>query len=149
MMIFFRVATGPVGVLTGGLIYKNFGFTAVFATSATLFFGSFIYGFFVIREEVSELASGRNCCADMVNIKAVKDMLATVFLRRSGLQRRYLMWYYYMICGIIKIKDGPANFLTTFLSLQMASADVTYNFLTNFCAVWLHSKHVLIHEKES
>ncbi|ODM98083.1 Solute carrier family 46 member 3, partial [Orchesella cincta] len=84
---------GPLGTLSGGVIYKYGGFTTVFIVSASLFLIAFLYGYIVIKEELPEIEDrdGRNCCTDMFNVEAVKEMFATVFFKRSGLQRRWLL----------------------------------------------------------
>ncbi|CAL8108953.1 unnamed protein product [Orchesella dallaii] len=84
---------GPLGTLSGGFIYKYGGFRTVFIVSASCFLLAFVYGFIVIHEEMPEIEGreDRNCVTDMFNVEAVKEMFATVFFKRSGLQRRWLL----------------------------------------------------------
>lgn len=58
-----------------------------------LFALAFIYGVFAIKEQVPNRPEEeiRHCCADMLNVAAVKDIFATVLVERPGKCRRYDM----------------------------------------------------------
>jgi len=81
---------GPIGLVLGGYIYKYSDFRPVFIFSGCLYLGALIYGILCVKFDKPETPDGevRNCCADMFNVAAVKDIFATIFQERPGNTRR-------------------------------------------------------------
>lgn len=82
--------SGPIGLISGGYIYKYGDFHSVFITCALLYAIGFVYGVFAIKEDIPNRSEGeiRHCCEDMFNVTAVKEIFATIAVNRPGKCRR-------------------------------------------------------------
>ncbi|CAG7665838.1 unnamed protein product, partial [Allacma fusca] len=119
----------PIGTLVGARLYKDLGFHGVYIASAALNFCAFMYGLFFIRDKKMKIDNLSTCCTDMFNVSAVNDTFRTVFKKRDGSRRKWILLLIGGVCLRIGSLFGPHNCMFLFVRYMFQWNEQQYSLL--------------------